>query len=123
MSRNVVTIDPAPPAEAWAPTDVVLPGHLISGSPNDRGVRQFVSDDGKVAAGVWACDTYHEHVPDYPADELCVVLEGTVTITEVGLEPRTYGPGDAFVIRRGTACDWDATGPFRKFYMEYDPSA
>jgi uncharacterized cupin superfamily protein len=50
-----------------------------------------------------------------------LVLEGSVTISEAGYEPQTYGPGDAFVIRRGTVCEFDATGPFRKIYMWYEP--
>lgn len=93
MSRNVITIDQAPPADAFVPTNTVAPGCLISGTPNERGVRQFTSDDGKASAGVWACDTYHEHIPEFPTDELFFVLEGTVTITEAGSEPQTYGPG------------------------------
>lgn len=121
MSRNVITIDQAPPADAFVPTNTVAPGCLISGTPNERGVRQFTSDDGKATAGVWACDTYHEHIPDFPTDELFFVLEGTVTITEAGSESQTYGPGDAFVLRRGTVCDFDATGPFRKIFMGYEP--
>ncbi len=121
MTPNVVSLDPAPAQAAYVPTHVVAPGCLISGTPNDRGVTQFTSADGSVTAGVWACDTYHETVPRYPADELCVVIEGSVTVTEVDREPHTYRPGDAFVIRRGTVCSWDAQGPFRKFFMEYDP--
>ena len=123
MPANVISIDPAPPADAWLPTNVVAPGCLISGFPNDRGVTSFTSEDGRATAGVWACDTYRERVPHYPADELCVVIEGSVTVTEDGHSPSTYRSGDAFVIRRGTSCTWEASGPFRKFFMEYDPEA
>ena len=123
MSRNVIALDSAPPESAYRPTNLVDPGDLISGTPNDRGVTQFTSDDGTLTAGTWACDTYHETVPRYPSDELCVVLEGSVTVTEHGGEAITFGPGDAFVIRAGTTCDWDAHGPFRKLFMEYDPSS
>ena len=122
MAPNVVGINPTPPDADFSPTNTVEPGCLISGTPNDRGVTQFASDDGSLTAGVWTCDTYHERVPSYPADELCVVIDGSVTVTEAGHEPRTFGPGEAFVIRRGTVCEWDVTGPFRKFFMEYDPA-
>lgn len=33
MPVNVVSIDPAPPAGVWLPTNVVAPGCLISGTP------------------------------------------------------------------------------------------
>ena len=82
-----------PPLDAFEPTDTVAPGCLISGTPNERGVRQFTSDDGNAGAGIWACDTYREHIPDFPTDELFFVLEGTVTISEAGCEPQTYGAG------------------------------
>jgi uncharacterized cupin superfamily protein len=123
MSVNVISIDPAPPMDAWMPTNVVAPGCLISGTPNDRGVTAFTSQDGRATAGVWARDSYQERVPRYPADELCVVIEGSVTVTEEGHDPCTYQTGDAFVIRRGTSCTWEAAGPFRKFFIEYDPEA
>ena len=122
MPSNVISINASPPPDAWLPTNVVAPGCLISGTPNDRGMTQFTSEDGRATAGVWACDTYHERVPEYPANELCVVIEGSVTVTEEGCEPCTFRAGDAFVIRSGTTCDWSATGPFRKFFMEYNPA-
>ena len=96
---------------------------LISGTPNDRGFEQFVSGDGKVACGVWACDVYKERIPSYPMDELFVVIEGTVELTVDGGEPETFAPGDAFVIRRGTACTFDVQRPFLKYWMTYEPDA
>ena len=121
MPDNIVTLDPRPQDEAFAPTYTVAPGCLISGTPNERGVTQFTSEDGTVNAGVWTCDTYRERIPSYPCDELFVVIEGSVTLTEEGRDPRSYGPGDAFVIRRGTVCEFEATGPLRKFYMTCEP--
>jgi uncharacterized cupin superfamily protein len=48
-----------------------------------------------------------ERIASYPADELFVVIDGTVVVTIDGNEPQAFSPGDAFFIERGTAlCNW-----------------
>jgi uncharacterized cupin superfamily protein len=111
-----IAADPA----SFAPTHLVDPELLLAGSPNDRGVSLFDSDDGRVVCGLWACDTYTERLPSYPADELYVVIEGSVVVTVDGEEPQLFGPGDALVIRQGTACTLEFRGPFRKVFMTHD---
>lgn len=123
MSRNLVALDMKLAIESLEPTDSVPVEGLLAGTPNTRGVGFFTSDDGKASAGIWTCDTYREHIPSFPYDELFLVVEGSVTLTEPGSDARTFGPGDAFVIRRGTECDFDVRGPFRKLFMNYDVEA
>jgi uncharacterized protein len=105
------------------PTHLVDPQLLLAGSPDDRGVTLFESADGAVKCGIWACDTYTERLPSYPEDELYVVIEGSVVVTVDGEEPETFGPGDALVIRQGTACTLEFRGPFRKVFMTHDGTA
>lgn len=112
-----IAADPA----SFVPTNLVE--HPLSGSPNDRGVSLFESDDRSVKCGLWACDTYSEHLTSYPEDELYVVLEGSVVVTVHGEEPQSFGPGDALVIRQGTACTLEFQGPFRKVFMTHDGEA
>jgi uncharacterized cupin superfamily protein len=121
MAAGVTRIaaDPA----SLVPTNLVDPALLLSGSPNDRGVSLFASDDGTVKSGVWACDTYSERLPSYPEDELYVVLEGSVVVTVDGEEPETFATGEALVIRQGTACTLEFRGPFRKIWMTHDGTA
>lgn len=123
MSSGVTRLVAHPSAATFVPTNLIPPDEVISGSPNDRGYTGFESEDGKVASGVWACDVYKEHILAYPADELFVVIEGTVVVTADGDEPQTFSPGDAFVIQRGTNFTFDVKSPFRKFWMAYEPDA
>jgi uncharacterized cupin superfamily protein len=123
MSDNVVALDLKLSAETLEATDSVPSDGLISGVPNTRGADLFTRDDLKASAGIWTCDTYDEYIPSFPYDELILVIEGSVTLTEEGHEARTFGPGDVFAIRRGTACGFAVTGPFRKLYMNYDVGA
>ena len=114
-----IAADPA----SFIPTHLVDPALLLAGSPNDRGATVFESDDRTVKCGVWACDTYSERLPSYPEDELYVVLEGSVVVTVDGEEPQTFGPGEALVIRQGTACTLEFHGPFRKVFLTHDGTA
>jgi len=106
---------------SFVPTNLVDPELLLSGTPDDRGVSLFASDDGSVECGLWACEAYKERIPSYPMDELFVVIEGTLVVTVDGQEPEAFSPGDAFIIRRGTACILDFQAPFRKYWMTYEP--
>lgn len=114
-----IAADPA----SLVPTHLVDPQLLLTGSPADRGVTLFESDDGTVKCGIWACDTYSERLPSYPEDELYVVIEGSVVVTVDGEQPQAFGAGDAFVIRQGTACTLEFRGPFRKVFMTHDGTA
>jgi len=114
-----IAADPA----SFVPTQLVDPALLLAGSPNDRGATLFESDDRTVKCGVWACDTYGERLPSYPEDELYVVIEGSVVVTVDGEEPETFGPGEALVIRQGTACTLEFRGPFRKVFLTHDGTA
>ena len=125
MPGGVTRIVSHPAAASFTPTNLVDPSGLLSGTPNDRGFTQFVSEDRRIECGVWACDVYKERIPSYPVDELFVVIEGTVVVTVEGDDPQVFSVGDAFVIRRGTACTFDVRAPFLKYWMTYDtePSA
>ena len=52
-----------------------------------------------------------------------LLISGTIELTVDGSEPEAFSPGDAFVIRRGTACTLDVRAPFRKYWMTYEPDA
>jgi uncharacterized cupin superfamily protein len=118
MAAGVTRI--AADSASFVPTNFIDPDLLLAGSPNERGVSLFASDDGTVQCGVWACDTYSERLPSYPEDELYVLIEGSVVVTVDGEEPETFAAGDAFVIRQGTMCTLEFRGPFRKLWMTHD---
>jgi len=75
---------------------------------------------GGLSAGVWSAGAFTEHLPSYPVDEVCVLIEGTVTLRTPDGAARTFGPGQAFSIARGTECTWEQPGFVRKFYVIRD---
>ena len=57
-----------------------------------------------LSAGVWEAEPFTEHVPAYPCDEVCVVLEGTIHLRMPDGTTQSYGPGEALAISAGTEC-------------------
>ena len=70
-----------------------------------------------LSAGVWSADPFVEHIPAYPVDEICVLLEGTLILRTPDGEAQTVRAGDAFSIAKGTECTWDQPEAIRKVYV------
>jgi uncharacterized cupin superfamily protein len=50
-------------------------------------------------------------------DEICVVIEGSITVDAGTNGSETFRPGDAFAFRRGTPLTWSQTEGTRKIYV------
>jgi uncharacterized cupin superfamily protein len=109
------------------PEGVGLPfwGHLenetvIEGDPTETGYNYFTDGTGQLTSGVWECTSCTTQTDSYPVDEFCIILSGTVVITDGNGHAETFKPGDAFVIPRGMACTWHMPETTRKFYVIFD---
>ncbi len=98
------------------------PGALASkpdvqeGPALTRTAEQATFGEG-LSAGVWSADPFVEHIPSYPVDEICVLLEGTLILRTPDGAAQTFSAGDAFSIARGTECTWDQPEKIRKVYV------
>ena len=70
-----------------------------------------------LSAGVWSAEPHVEHIPSYPVDEICVLLEGTLILRTPDADPQTFRAGEGFSIARGTECTWDEPERIRKVYV------
>jgi len=66
---------------------------------------------------VWEATRYRERIDGYPIDELMLILEGSVIITDADGVKETFSPGDAFVMPKGFKGMWENTETVRKYYM------
>jgi len=57
----------------------------------------------------------------YTENELCVLTEGRVRISDDHGRFWTFGPGDCFVMPAGFRGVWEVLEPARKFYAIYEP--
>jgi uncharacterized cupin superfamily protein len=56
-------------------------------------------------------------------DELCVILEGVVRLTDAAGRAEIYRRGDTFLIPNGFKGVWETVEPVRKFYAVHRPEA
>jgi len=94
---------------------------VVDGTADERGHLFFTNTTGNVNAGVWECAPCTERVRDYPFDQCCFVLEGSLTITDENGHSETFGAGDAFIIPRGFNGDWQMTEQYKNFFITVEP--
>ncbi|MEP9317720.1 cupin domain-containing protein [Pseudomonas sp. LABIM340] len=92
-----------------------VPGGVL---PSESAQTFLASADERFSVGVWECSPCREEIKSYPADEYCLVLEGTVEITADG-KTQVFKAGDSFSIRRGTHLVWNMTTQFKKYFALY----
>jgi uncharacterized cupin superfamily protein len=68
LLAEVVRLDP----DAALAPDPDRPGELVS--------LQYVGDDDRLVAGTWSAGAGSVYIDAYPVDEICVVIEGSITV-------------------------------------------
>ncbi len=97
-------------------------GTVLSGDPRESFLNLFDGGGERFACGVWQCTPGIVAMADWPYDEFCVLLSGTVVITPEGGRPQEYRQGDAFAIPRGFTGTWDIRETIRKYYAIQKPA-
>jgi uncharacterized protein YndB with AHSA1/START domain/uncharacterized cupin superfamily protein len=98
------------------PTDVSARPQVTEGPALTRTASLFEPGAG-LTAGVWEAEPFSEHIPSYPCDEVCVLIEGTIHLRLTDGSEHAFGPGEAFAIAQGTECTWRQDDRVRKFYV------
>jgi uncharacterized cupin superfamily protein len=99
------------------------PGRLADGSPMPaQFVRNgFTDASGRFFGGLWRSSVGAWRV-SYTENELCVLTEGRIRVSDDSGRSWTFGPGDCFVVPAGFAGLWEVLEPAQKFYAIYEPS-
>ncbi len=53
----------------------------------------------------------------YEMEEVCYILEGSVTVTPEDGEPVSIKSGDLVTFPQGMSCFWNVSSPIRKHYL------
>ena len=124
MTGNVITrlLPDGAPGGGMKPMGYIDPDTVADGIAFDeRGHLFFTNAAGNVNAGVWQCSPCTERITDYPYDQCCFVLEGSLTITDEQGHAETFNPGDSFIIPRGFTGLWQMTERYRNFFVTVEP--
>ena len=90
------------------------PEQVTKGEPEASWTILWVSDDGKLANGIWEC-TPGEF--DYiHADETATVVKGRATVTPEGGEPIVLESGSVVFFPAGTKTKWRVEQTIRKAF-------
>lgn len=104
--------------EPWPPL-TELGANILEGSPQQSGRIDYGSLSTPIIVGIWEC-TRGKFEITYAYNEMATVLEGSMTITERGGKPVTYGPGDTHFAVKGDHAVWEITEPrIRKCFFIY----
>jgi uncharacterized cupin superfamily protein len=98
------------------PRSVVVP--LTPVDDRDDGPRAGavqVGDVDEMAVGVW--DHTVGSSWDVEADEVFVVISGSVTVVEEGHGETRFGPSDIGILRAGARTEWIVHEPLRKVWI------
>jgi len=109
------------PGTGMAPMAYIDPATVSQGVAAETGHIFFTNYNGSVNAGVWECTPCTEEVRNYPYDQCCFVLEGTLVITDESGHAETFRPGDAFIIPRGFNGSWRMPERYRNFFVTVEP--
>ena len=72
---------------------------------------------GGLSSGVWESEAFTWETDGYPVDETCVIIEGVVEFRYPDGSIETYGPGEAFAVKKGTPLVWHQDGTVKKFFV------
>jgi uncharacterized protein len=97
------------------------PAATIDASQQTTTTEWYCDPSGRFKSGFWASKPGRADV-HYEKDELCVILEGVVRLTDAAGDSQTYRSGDTFLIPSGFKGVWETIEPARKFYAIHRPS-
>lgn len=78
--------------------------------------KAFAAPSGSLSAGVWRSPPGRIEV-DYKRDEVCVMIEGEVRLTDAAGATEVYRAGDAFVVPAGFKGVWEMPVAVTKYYV------
>ena len=106
------------PAPAF---DHPRPDRLVAGNPQRTTWEHFLTTNGDLSAGIWACEPGAWNIAFAPGkDEFFCVIEGRLRITDSAGAAAEFGPGDACVIPAEFTGTFEVLETVRKYYVLID---
>ena len=92
---------------------------LISGTSATKLWHAFTNGSGQFHVGQWSSGPCELSV-NYTEDELGVIVEGSVTLTDAEGTQTRHSKGDAFVIPAGFIGVWESNEDVTKIYAAFE---
>lgn len=95
--------------------------NILGSIPTQKNHTYFEDPSHQMTCGVWQTTPFETAPVNFTRNELMVILEGSVTLTDSDGAEHTFKAGDAAYIPKGAIVGWKCTEPVRKFYSIYEP--
>jgi uncharacterized cupin superfamily protein len=94
------------------------PDRLLKGNPLRTTWEHFLTANGDLSAGIWACEPGAWNIAFAPGkDEFFCIIEGRIRITSASGTVAEFGPGDACIIPAGFTGSFEVLEAVRKHYV------
>lgn len=94
------------------------PDRMVSGNPLRTTFEHFLSANGDLSAGIWACEPGAWRIAFAEGkDEFFCVIEGRIRITDADGESAEFGPGEACIIPSTFSGTFEVLESVRKYYV------
>jgi len=120
-SKKVLRLSPES-TNGLEPCSFVPAEAVIDGKPIELGASFCSSSDQKFHVGVWQSTAYAEDLGEagYPADEFCVVLSGSASLTDEAGKSEVFSAGDCYFVPKGFKGSFRVIETMRKYYVIYE---
>lgn len=106
-TQVLVSLDPSGSRSGKEVRGPATLGEIVDGSCEQVLDVFMTSEAGNFLAGVWTCTPGTMKLTDYPFNEMAVIIEGRIVVTdEDSGETKEFGPGDGLAIRKGFRGTW-----------------
>jgi uncharacterized cupin superfamily protein len=95
------------------------PGDILDKDWREIEWRCFSDATGKLFGGVWEGEPGRLKVDPYPYDEICVILEGEVALTDTEGQRRSFKAGDSFFVPKSFQGVWETVTYSRKIFIGF----
>lgn len=100
------------------PIGYSFPDCVIAGDPKEAAQIFWDRSIGTATIGIWTSNAGTVRFPAYPFYELCIIVEGAVTLKGIDGTQERFAAGDLFIVPKDWAGDWIMEEPLSKFYVE-----
>jgi uncharacterized cupin superfamily protein len=122
-TQVLVKIDPTGSKSGKEVRGPATLGEIVEGTCEQVLDVFMTSEKGNFLAGVWTCTPGTMKLTDYPFNEMAVIIEGRIIVTEEDSGTvQEFGPGESLAIRKGFRGSWTMPGPVLKRFAAEIPS-
>lgn len=102
--------------EPWPFDNPASDYRILRGTPRASGRLDHGDHESPFRLGIWSCTEGAFECTEL-GDELQTIIRGRLTLTRVGGESITCGPGDSIFTRKGERVIWDISEDVTKVFF------